>query len=575
MPDPSMFPEPPSKPVMINTTETTITIMWERSGGSGASHHLGFILEYYSPDMKSGWVEVARRIHQNIFTVHNLRPNTRYMFVVRAENKYGIGYPSTVSEEIQTLDPFNSHTMTNIDINQARSLLNDVNIKLRDVRTISSVSVKLVWTVVGNVELIDGYYIRYQNIRNELHSNKFNMVTVFDGSSSSFILNDLKKFSVYQFFIIPFFRNIEGKPSNSLTVKTYEDVPSSPPQAINVKVVNQTCALLEWMPPLEESQNGHIQGYHLQIYENNTLLYANLTLDASYNSILLENLSLGSYYSIRALAFTSVGTGPYSQPIYLNMESALRNSFEDIHLQPSHQNGYPFKQIWFFVFVSLILIILLTIVVKIVFIYAQKKSNKSTYEKANSLNENYSDNFVKYDTNSSKYLSFPDNNEYAEVNDLKSYGENQEKITLVPYAMTPLIEKTNSSSNSSHASYNHSRTTFLSGNDDLATESLLSERKTNYSNGCNGIANSINRPNNCHQRVNPSVLYDQDHLNSLSSRVSTQIGNNGYETANNSAKDMHNLSLEYEDNLNVGFSIQLTLVICIYCLIIISFLQLT
>lgn len=570
MPDPSTFPFPPSKPQLVNATESTITIMWQRPGSSGASHHLGCMLEYYSPDIKSGWVEIGRRIQSDVFTVRNLRPNTRYMFVVRAENKHGIGYPSPVSEEMITSDPYNSQTMADVDINQARSWLNDVSIRLRDLRTISSVSVKLIWSVVGNSDLIDGYYIRYQHVKSAelLQSNKFNMVTVFGGSTSSYIITDLNKYAVYQFFIVPFFKSIEGKPSNSLKVRTYEDIPSSPPLSLSVKALNFTSALFQWAPPPEENQNGQILGYNLEIVENRTLLYANLTLDGTLNSIMLYNLSLMSFYSIRACAFTGVGSGPYSEPLTFQLESALQNlnSADDIHQQPSYRTVYPLNEIWFFVFAALILTILVIILVKIVFVYTHKKAHKSTYEKAHSLNENYSDNFPKYDSNSSKYSSFPDNNEYAEVNDLKNYSENPEKITLMPYAMTPLIDqKQSSSTNSSRTSYNPSpRAAFLVSNveNDLATESLLAERKANYSNGCGlvNMANSVNRGNFAmgSKRLQPPPR--------TLSRMS-----NEYESTNDIEfpGKPNGSSLDYEDNLSVSV-VQLLIVqiakIIVYCL---------
>lgn len=565
MPDPSQFPEPPSRPEMVNATETSITVAWRRPGSSGASHHIGSMLEYYSPDMKNGWTEVARRIQSDVVTVRNLRPNTRYMFVVRAENKHGIGYPSPISDEMQTIS---SSSMSDIDMKQIRNQLNDVHVKLRDLRTISSVSVKLVWTVMGNVDLIDGYYIRYQHVRNKLINSKFNMVTVFDGASSSYTITELKKAAKYQFFIVPYYKNIEGKPSNSLMVKTYEDVPSSPPLNIRVKAINSSCALLEWFPPAEESQNGQIKGYHLQIYENETYLYANLTLDASYSSIVLYNLSLSSLYTIRALAYTTIGNGPFSQPIYLNMESALRNTLETINdgYPTSTYQGiaYPLTSIWFYVFILSIIAILALLLfglVKIMFIYNRRKGNKTTYEKAN---QHYNENFPKYNSGSSKCSSsFPDN-EYAEVNDLKNYGENQEKVTLVPYAMTPLVENT-SSTNSSRTSYCHSnRNAFASANEnDLATESLLNDRnKINYGNGGSFMGN-VARANYL-QAQRRNQMYDAEQHGNIPSPI--QMGNlpsrgnsqttNEYESATEALAEKHNSSLEYDGNLSVSVTNQ-------------------
>lgn len=43
------------------------------------------------------------------------------------------------------------------------------------------------------------------------------------GSVSSCTVNDLRKFTEYEFFIVPFYKTVEGKPSNSRLAKTLED----------------------------------------------------------------------------------------------------------------------------------------------------------------------------------------------------------------------------------------------------------------------------------------------------------------------------------------------------------------
>lgn len=49
------------------------------------------------------------------------------------------------------------------------------------------------------------------------------MVTVLNGGSSSYVLSDLKKFTKYEFFLVPFYKSVEGPPSNSKIAQTLED----------------------------------------------------------------------------------------------------------------------------------------------------------------------------------------------------------------------------------------------------------------------------------------------------------------------------------------------------------------
>ena len=51
------------------------------------------------------------------------------------------------------------------------------------------------------------------------------MLTILNGGSgaSSCKINGLQKFTTYEFFIVPFYKAVEGKPSNSRTAQTRED----------------------------------------------------------------------------------------------------------------------------------------------------------------------------------------------------------------------------------------------------------------------------------------------------------------------------------------------------------------
>jgi roundabout, axon guidance receptor 2 len=51
------------------------------------------------------------------------------------------------------------------------------------------------------------------------------MLTVLNAGNgaSSCKIGGLKKFTTYEFFIVPFYKTVEGKPSNSRTAKTLED----------------------------------------------------------------------------------------------------------------------------------------------------------------------------------------------------------------------------------------------------------------------------------------------------------------------------------------------------------------
>lgn len=41
--------------------------------------------------------------------------------------------------------------------------------------------------------------------------------------SGAYVINTLKPSVTYMFFLVPFYKHIKGRPSNSRTAKTYED----------------------------------------------------------------------------------------------------------------------------------------------------------------------------------------------------------------------------------------------------------------------------------------------------------------------------------------------------------------
>lgn len=65
-----------------------------------------FLVEYYSSDLQSGWVVTAHHVAGESHVVQNLRPDTHYQFLVRAENSHGLSLPSPSSKVIRTQGNF-------------------------------------------------------------------------------------------------------------------------------------------------------------------------------------------------------------------------------------------------------------------------------------------------------------------------------------------------------------------------------------------------------------------------------------------------------------------------------------
>ena len=136
---------------------------------------------------------------------------------------------------------------------------------------------------------------------------------------------------------MPFYKKLEGQPSNSLHIQTLEDVPSAPPTNLRADMINRTSAHLSWAPPPPQHRNGILKGYQIHVKGNGSAFHSNITLNATTTNFVLTNLSLNEEYSVRAVAFTTIGLGPFSPPHHFLMDPSY---IKLITVVPSgHQTG--------------------------------------------------------------------------------------------------------------------------------------------------------------------------------------------------------------------------------------------
>ena len=63
------------------------------------------------------------------------------------------------------------------------------------------------------------------------------MTVLKSENTNSAVIPSLRKFTEYEFFLMPFYKMLEGQPSNSMHVQTLEDVPSAPPDMVEVMTI--------------------------------------------------------------------------------------------------------------------------------------------------------------------------------------------------------------------------------------------------------------------------------------------------------------------------------------------------
>ncbi|XP_039285448.1 roundabout homolog 2 [Nilaparvata lugens] len=328
--DPSTFPGAPGVPHPANATQDSVLVAWD-PGAAGAwepdANHqqqlLGYTVEYFSPDLQTGWVTAARRVASQAALISDLKPDTSYVFVVRAENMHGLSVPSNISAEIRTLRA-GERVMPHQLMQEARQRLNTKVLALSMLTPISSTSVKISWEVSGGDEFLEGLYVYYQEVALLTAAlQKFEMMTVLNAGATSYTVSNLAKYTKYEFFLVPFFKSIEGQPSNSRIVETLEDVPSAPPENIQSGMINASAAYVRWSTPHKQHLNGVLVSYKIQIKGNTSKVLAEMSLNASTTSIFLNNLTQGGVYRAQVAACTRLGAGPWSEPIALPTRGGL------------------------------------------------------------------------------------------------------------------------------------------------------------------------------------------------------------------------------------------------------------
>ncbi|XP_022702332.1 protein sax-3-like [Varroa jacobsoni] len=338
-PSPALLPAAPSRPRAVNISDTSVTLVWDRSGqgtddtmgamGGSFNRVKAYTIEYFSADLKSGWVTVANRIGPTeLYTITSLKPDTRYVFLIRAENALGTGRPSELSKVIRTVG---SRTASAPDhyLSRARTQLSITEVTLRSVKAVNSTSLSLDWIMAGDKDFVEGFYIRFKDMVD--NSNKYNMVTVWGSKVTRYVLKDLKKFTKYELFLVPFYRSVEGPPSNTRAASTLEDAPSAPVTEISVNVVNTTSVWVQWKPPSPQHRNGVLLGYKLLLL--GAIATTNQNVLTNSTNYVFVNLIDGMRYKLQVLPYTAAGDGPPSHFVDF--------STDELSQQPVSMSGGP------------------------------------------------------------------------------------------------------------------------------------------------------------------------------------------------------------------------------------------
>ncbi|XP_036070759.1 roundabout homolog 2 isoform X9 [Oryzias melastigma] len=333
--DEDKLPGPPSKPQVTDVTRNSVSLSWQ-SGTPGETPVTSYVIEAFSQSVSNSWQTVADHLKATQFTVKSLRPNTIYLFMVRAVNSHGLSDPSPISDPVRTQDI--SPPAQGVDHRHVQKELGEVIVRLHNPVVLSPTTIQVTWTVDRQSQFIQGYRVLYRQTSGLPSPGLWQTQDVKIPSERGVVLSSLKKGIVYEIKVRPYFNEFQGMDSESRTSRTSEEAPSAPPQQVTVLTVgnqNSTSISISWDPPPPDHQNGIIQEYKIWCLGNETRFHVNKTVDAAIRSVVVGGLQVGVVYHVEVAASTSAGVGVKSepQPIFIGKE------FQEVIIHGNRNNS--------------------------------------------------------------------------------------------------------------------------------------------------------------------------------------------------------------------------------------------
>ncbi|XP_031756791.1 receptor-type tyrosine-protein phosphatase F isoform X11 [Xenopus tropicalis] len=181
----------------------------------------------------------------------------------------------------------------------------------------TATSVTLTWDS-GNPDPVSYYVIQYKPKASESSFQEVDGV-----ATTRYSIGGLSPFSEYEFRIIAVNNIGRGPPSEVIEAQTGEQAPSSPPLKVQARMLSASTMLVQW--DLPEEPNGQIRGFRVYYTTDPHLPFSmwqkHNVVDNHLTTI--GGLTTGTTYSIRVLAFTSVGDGPPSDIIQVKTQQGV------------------------------------------------------------------------------------------------------------------------------------------------------------------------------------------------------------------------------------------------------------
>ncbi|XP_043371454.1 receptor-type tyrosine-protein phosphatase delta isoform X26 [Dermochelys coriacea] len=197
----------------------------------------------------------------------------------------------------------------------------------------TATSITLTWDS-GNPEPVSYYIIQHKP------KNSEELYKEIDGvATTRYSVAGLSPYSEYEFRVVAVNNIGRGPPSEPVSTRTSEQAPSSAPRSVQARMLSSTTILVQWEEP--EEPNGQIQGYRVY-YTMDPTQHVNSWMKhnvADSHITTIGNLVPQKTYSVKVLAFTSVGDGPLSADIQVITQTGVPGQPLNFKAEPESETS--------------------------------------------------------------------------------------------------------------------------------------------------------------------------------------------------------------------------------------------
>ncbi|XP_077109687.1 receptor-type tyrosine-protein phosphatase S isoform X6 [Ranitomeya variabilis] len=181
----------------------------------------------------------------------------------------------------------------------------------------TATSITITWDS-GNPDPVSYYVIEYKS---KTQDGPYQIKE--DITTTRYSIGGLSPNSEYEIWVSAVNSIGQGPPSEPVVTRTGEQAPASAPRNVQARMLTSTTMIIQWEEPVEP--NGQIRGYRVYYTMEPDQPVSNwLKYNVDDNLLTtIGNLLEHETYTVRVLAFTSVGDGPLSDPIQVKTQQGV------------------------------------------------------------------------------------------------------------------------------------------------------------------------------------------------------------------------------------------------------------